>query len=245
MSAPAAIRRSPTHAGRVVATAQRTPRMRRVVVRAESMVGVAIRPAQDVELHLVDASGRRVKRRYTIRSARPDAGELDLDVLLHGDGPGARWGETAQPGDEVSFQGPRGKLELRPAAWHLLLGDESALPAIAAICEALPCDEPAVAVIEARDEADELAIGADVRWAYRGDARPGTPDHLLAALAGVDMQPGGAGYLMGETRSMVVLRAALESRGFAHDALFVKGYWNVGRPDRIAGRVPPSTGPHS
>jgi NADPH-dependent ferric siderophore reductase len=112
--------------------------MRRVTVRAETMRGIPIRPAQDVELLLREQSGRRVKRRYTIRHARPELGELDLDVLLHGDAPGARWGATATPGDEVEFHGPRGKLELRSAPHHLLLGDESALPAIAAICEALP-----------------------------------------------------------------------------------------------------------
>jgi NADPH-dependent ferric siderophore reductase len=43
---------------------------------------------------------------------------------------------------------------------------------------------------------------------------------------------------MGETRSMVALRAHLEERGLAHDSIFVKGYWNIARPDRIAGRRP-------
>jgi len=50
----------------------------------------------------------------------------------------------------------------------------------------------------------------------------------------------GRAYLMGETRSMVALRAVLEAAGFAHEAIFVKGYWNIGRPDRIAGRTPSS-----
>ena len=226
MSAAAPLRRSPTHLGRVVEARWLTARMRRVVVRSDSMIGVASRPAQDVELHLVDETGRRVKRRYTIRTARPEIGELDLDVLVHGDGPGSRWGELAERCDEVAFQGPRGKLELRPAQWHLLVGDESALPAIASICEALPDDEPAVAVIETRDHTDELPVRAQLRWVHRGAGAPGTPDHLLAALADVATPAGGAGYLMGETRSMVALRAVLESRGFAHDAVFVKGYWS-------------------
>jgi NADPH-dependent ferric siderophore reductase len=43
---------------------------------------------------------------------------------------------------------------------------------------------------------------------------------------------------MGETRSMVALRAQLEGRGVPHDSIFVKGYWNIARPDRIAGRAP-------
>lgn len=238
MTAPL-VRRSPAHPAEVVGAESITPRMRRVTVRSGDLVGVATRPAQDVELLLREASGRRVKRRYTIRHARPDAGEIDLDVLLHGSGAGASWGASARPGDAVEFQGPRGKLELRPAPWHVLCGDESALPAIAAICEALPAGERAVAVIEVRDEADELPVDGDVRWVHRREHPPGTPDLLLAAAASLELPWAEAhGYLLGETRSMVALRALFEGRGLPHEALFVKGYWNIGRPDRIAGRRP-------
>ena len=214
--------------------------MRRVTVRADAMRGVEVRPAQDVELLLREESGRRVKRRYTIRYARPDTGEFDLDVLLHGDGPGARWGAAASPGDEVEFQGPRGKLELRSANWHLLVGDESALPAIAAICEALGGREPAVAVIEVQDETDELPVPADTRWVHRGGTPAGGAQLLAAALEELKAPPGAHGYLMGETRAMVTLRTVLEDHGLEHDAIFVKGYWNLGRPDRLAGRAPKS-----
>ncbi|MDT4905968.1 MAG: hypothetical protein QOH52_3984 [Pseudonocardiales bacterium] len=242
MTAPL-VRRSPTHPAKVVAAVDLTPRMRRITLRAESMRGIELRPAQDVELLLREPSGRRVKRRYTIRHARPDAGELDLDVLLHGSGPGSHWGATARPGDEVEFQGPRGKLELRPAPWHLLVGDESALPAIAAISAALPVDEPALALIEVGDDSDHLPVDhADVHWLHRGTASAGGPDLLAAALEDLDLAGlaglPGRGYLMGESRAMVALRAVLEGRGIAHDAIFVKGYWNVGRPDRLAGRAP-------
>jgi NADPH-dependent ferric siderophore reductase len=237
MSTPL-VRRSPAHQGLVTATEQLTPRMRRVTVRSDAMRGVEVRPAQDVELLLRTESGRRVKRRYTIRQARPDTGELDLDVLLHGTGPGAQWGGAAQPGDAVEFQGPRGKLELRSGTWHLLVGDESALPAIAAICEALGGREPAVAVIEVQDRTDELPVPADVRWVHRGETPAGGAELLTAALDGLKPPPGAHGYLMGETRAMVALRAVLEDRGIEHDAIFVKGYWNLGRPDRLAGRAP-------
>lgn len=209
-----------------------------MTVQADSMRGVEITPAQDVELHLGDAAGRRVKRRYTIRHARPELGELDLDVLLHGDGPGSTWGERAAAGEAVAFQGPRGKLELRPAPHHLLVGDESALPAIAAICEALPAGESATACIEVTDAGDEQPVPADVRWVHRGSEPAGGPDRLREALAEVAVVPGTRAYLMGESRAMIALRPELEARGVDHDAMFVKGYWNIGRPDRIAGRTP-------
>ncbi|SHG26106.1 NADPH-dependent ferric siderophore reductase, contains FAD-binding and SIP domains [Jatrophihabitans endophyticus] len=233
------VRRSPTHAGTVLANVEVTPRMRRVTVRAESMRGVVITPAQDVELHLREDSGRRVKRRYTIRAGRPDDGELDLDVLLHGASPGSHWGRSARPGDDVAFQGPRGKLELRPAPHHLLLGDESALPAIATVCAALPEGETATALIEVDDARDEQPVSAArLRWVHRAGAEPGTPDLLRDALADVEVPPGSRAYLLGESRAMIALRPLVEGRGVVHDDVFVKGYWNHARPDRIAGRPP-------
>jgi NADPH-dependent ferric siderophore reductase len=213
--------------------------MRRVSVHADSMVDVTIRPAQDVELLLREPSGRRVKRRYTIRHSRPELGELDLDVVLHGDGAGSSWGEHAAVGDAIEFQGPRGKLDLRPAPWHVLCGDESALPAIASIAEALPAGERAVAVIEVAGPDDEQPVAADVRWALRGEHPPGTPDLLMPEAERIDVPFADARvYLLGETRSMVALRSLFESRGVPHDSIFLKGYWNIGRPDRIAGRRP-------
>jgi NADPH-dependent ferric siderophore reductase len=213
--------------------------MRRITVVAPSLAGVTIKPAQDVDVWLREQSGRRVKRRYTIRRSHPD-GQIDLDVLLHGSGPGSAWGATAAPGDEVEFQGPRGKLELVAADWHLLVGDESAIPAIATICAALPAHEPAIAVVEVRDGDDEVPLGASsTRWVHRGTTPAGSADLLTSALGALDLPAGaGHGYLMGETRAMVTLRTTLERRGIAHEAIFVKGYWNIGRPDRIAGRAP-------
>lgn len=213
--------------------------MRRVTVQSDAMRGLTIRPAQDVELHLQDATGRKVKRRYTIRHLRAETGEIDLDVVLHGAGPGAAWGQSAAPGGAVQFQGPRGKLEIRRAPTHLLVGDESALPAIAAIAESLPPHERAVCVLEVRDETDAMQVDGEVVWVQRGPHRAGTPDLLLPAVARADVDPARThAYLMGETRSMVAIRAALEERGVDHDAIFVKGYWNIARPDRIAGRAP-------
>ena len=76
---------------------------------------------------------------------------------------------------------------------------------------------------------------------HRGAQPPGGAELLLAARRGTDpVDPRARAYLLGETRAMVALRAHLEERGVAHDAIFVKGYWNLGRPDRLAGRAPQS-----
>jgi NADPH-dependent ferric siderophore reductase len=72
----------------------------------------------------------------------------------------------------------------------------------------------------------------------RGAEPAGGAALLTAALTGLDVPDGARGYLMGESRAMVALRPLLGAAGIEHDAIFLKGYWNIGRPDRLAGRAP-------
>jgi NADPH-dependent ferric siderophore reductase len=218
------LRRTPLHSAVVVDVRDLTARMRRITLHAPTLDSP--RPAQDVELVLVDDTGRKVKRRYTITRYRE--GRFDVDALLHGNAPGANWAATASAGDHVQFFGPRGKLELRPAAWHLFMGDESALPAIAELTAA--ARTPAYALIEVGDDADELPVDAEVRWLHRGATRPGTLDLLGAAIEAFAPPPGdGHAYLLGESRVVAALRPRLHALGLTNDQLYVKGYWNVGR----------------
>lgn len=238
--------RTPRHDVTVVATRLLTPRMRRITVAAPSLVGLRPRPSQDVELVLdqscgtAEPSGRRVKRRYTISAARPDVGQFDLDVLLHGNGPGAMWGAQADPGDSVSFFGPRGKLAVTDAEWQLFVGDESALPAIASLVAALPADQHATVLAEVGTAADELPLGrpdgaADVQWLHRGSVPPGTAELFATALAQLHPRAETChAYLLGETRAVIALRPELQRLGIDAAQTFVKGYWNVGRDARIS-----------
>ena len=232
------IRRTPQHSATVIAVRELTPRMRRLTVSAPTLRDQYPRPAQDVELLLTDDTGRRVKRRYTIRHSRSGLGEFDLDALLHGTAhsPGARWAATAQPGDAIAFVGPRGRLELTDAEWHLFVGDESALPAIAELVEALPHEQAAIAMLEVGDASDELPLcrphgGAlETHWIHRRRFQPGRPELLSFALAGLSSRPGtGHGYLLGESRAMVALRPRLRGLGLEDSAIYLKGYWNLGR----------------
>ncbi|SOD70798.1 NADPH-dependent ferric siderophore reductase [Jatrophihabitans sp. GAS493] len=238
------IRRTPLHTATVTAASDLTPRMRRVTVTAPTLVGVAVNPAQDVELVLAEPSGRRVKRRYTIRFARPEIGEWDLDMLLHQEGPGSQWAADAKPGDAITFFGPRGRLKLTEADWDLFVGDESSLPAIAALLEALHGDGPggqprrARAFIEVEGAGDELPIQAgdgvelDLRWIHRGGLAAGTPTALAPQLDGF-VSDGwtasgiGHAYLLGESRTVVALRAHLAPLQLSTEQIFTKGYWNL------------------
>ncbi len=227
-----AIRRTPLHEATVVRAEPLTPRLRRITLQVPTLEPP--RPAQDVELILTDDTGRKVKRRYTIRHYRADGPEIDLDAILHGHGPGARWAAAARPGDRISFFGPRGRLALTGEDWHLFLVDESALPAAAALVEALPTNTAKYVLAEVDGPDEELAIpGAQVRWLHRGSTPPGTPDLLDAALADFSAPAGdGHGYLLGESRVIAALRPRLHALGLPNERLYVKGYWNVGRPAR-------------
>ena len=119
---------------------------------------------------------RNPMRTYTVRAARPLEREIDVDFVLHGPtGPASTWALSAGPGDEVVLVGPNarfpghpGGVEWRPPARAralLLAGDETAVPAVCAIAEALPPGTGARVVLEVPDEADvlELDVPADVR----------------------------------------------------------------------------------
>jgi NADPH-dependent ferric siderophore reductase len=224
-------RRTPQHQAHISAIADLTPRMRRITVQGESLREVQPNPAQDAEVILTEASGRKLRRRYTIRHARPGLGEWDLDVLRHGHGPGSSWAEQAQPGQSVDFFGPRGRLVLSAVDWHLFVGDESALPAIAALTELVPTGQHAIAIVEVTDRDDELDLSSDVRWCHRGPLRPGTPDLLAPAITALTTPAGrGHAYLLGESRTVVSLRTAVAEHGLGVPDCFVKGYWNHARP---------------
>lgn len=212
--------------------------VRRVTLTAPTLTALPLTPAQDVGLMLTDAAGRSVRRRYTLTAVDPQARTVVLDGILHGPGPGAAWFEAAAPGDEVDVYGPRGRITVTDADWHLFVGDESALPAFSELAAALPASARGVLLMEVADAGEQLPVpGAaelDVRWVHR-DGRPGGGRDLLAAAIADAPLPDGRGqaYLLGESRAVVALRAPLADRGITGSAVFLKGYWNA------VGRTPP------
>ena len=178
---------------------------------------------------------RPVRRRYTIRALDPERRLLTLDVVRHAGGPGERWVAAARPGDRIEGIGPRGKITTSAAAdWHLFIGDESALPAMFAMTEALPPDRPATLVLEIPGESDEqdLAAGVTTRisWLHRLGAPAGDPSALAAEAAEIELLPGrGHAYLFGEATVVSRLREVLAERGLGQDQISPKAYWGRGR----------------
>ncbi|MFE2528004.1 siderophore-interacting protein [Streptomyces sp. NPDC059382] len=230
-----------THRCTVLARRHLTPRTVRLTVGGPSLVGLVPRPAQDIEMLLTDARGSRVKRRYTIRHARPQVGEWDIDAVLHpGGGPGSTWAASAEPGSPVEFAGPRGKLRPGPGDGHLFVGDEASLPAIAALTEALPAGQEATAVVETESPADRVPIAAGrVRWLERGGRPPGDPQALLAVVAEeIPVGRFGQVYVLAEAGAARAVRELVHSMGVRPDHVFAKGYWTADRRPAVTSRNP-------
>ncbi|MFB9903085.1 siderophore-interacting protein [Allokutzneria oryzae] len=183
---------------------------------------------------------RPVMRTYTLRDHRPERNEVDVDFVLHGDsGPASSWVARAKQGDHIGLLAPNALhtpivgYEYAPAPgtdWHLLAGDETALPAIGGIVESLPPGAVAKVFVEVPDEADrqELHSAADVEitWLAHGHG----PSRLLEAVRAATLPTGQAyAWIAGECGVVKHLRRhLLRERGVAKDALYFAGYWRHG-----------------
>jgi NADPH-dependent ferric siderophore reductase len=210
------------------------PRMRRITLGGEALAEFVALPGQDVVVHVSDGHGGGVSRRYTIRGLDTAARRFELDVVMHGHGPGAAWASSVAIGDAVEVFGPRGKVVLAAAGWQLFAGDESAIPAIAEMIRALPVATTAVALIEVTDADDEQPISTteliDVRWLHRRATPPGESELLDGAVAAIEIPDADRhAYLFGESRVVRRLRDDLGGRGLQPHEISAKGYWNLGR----------------
>jgi NADPH-dependent ferric siderophore reductase len=209
-----------------------SPRMRRITLSSPQIAQQSWPLGCDIAIVLF-AADREIRRRYTVRTVTGD--QLLVDAVLHGHGPGSTWAQSLQLGDPVRFFGPRGEIPLAEAAWWLALTDESGLPAIAALAEALG-ERPISVLAEIADEAEHYPFppNANVQWLPRADRQAGTVELLTEALDRLEL-PAGAGqaYLLGESRAVVALRDQLGRRGLDRAAIYAKGYWNLNsRPTR-------------
>jgi NADPH-dependent ferric siderophore reductase len=191
-------------------------------------------------------------RNYTVRAARPDLNEIDVDFVLHaGDdpadteartsGPGAGFAEAADRGMRVGVLDQGIAYDTRHAHdWTLLVADESGLPAVAGICESLPGDARGIAVVEVPTAADKQEFrtpsGVELRWVVRGDDEPhAVPGQAaLAELCGLDLAGLGTdvyAFTIGESSLATGARRHLVGEcGVPKAHVDFVGYWRHGRP---------------
>lgn len=244
--------------GTVLRTERLTPHMIRVVIGGEGLAGFGageytdhyvkllfkqpgVEYPEPFDMERVRAEMPREQwpstRTYTVRAWDPEAVELTIDFVHHGDkGLAGPWAVSVRPGEEVLFNGPGGAYAPRAdAGWHLLAGDESALPAIAASLERVPEGAPARVFVEVAgpEEEQELPTPADAEivWLHRGGGQAG--DLLVEAVQKLDFPDGEVhAFVHGEAGFVKTLRRHLRiERGLPMERLSISGYWRRGRDE--------------
>jgi NADPH-dependent ferric siderophore reductase len=241
------------YTAQVVRTERLSPHMQRVVLGGDGLAGFAADTCTDhyvkllfgpagvtypepFDLERIRAEFPReqwpVTRTYTVRAWDPGHRELTLDFVVHGDeGLAGPWATRVRPGESVRFMGPGGAYAPDPGAdWHLLAGDESALPAIARALESLPAGALAHAFVEVSGPEEEQKIDSDVEvvWLHRGDRPVG--EALLEAVRALEFPEGRPhAFVHGEAGFVKELRRLLRvDLQIPREDLSISGYWRLG-----------------
>jgi NADPH-dependent ferric siderophore reductase len=186
---------------------------------------------------------RPVLRNYTVRAYRADGprgAEIDVDFVVHGSaddgtaGPAATWAQSCAAGDAVAIL-DEGVMFTPPPVFDgevVLVGDETALPAVAGILGALPADVVGTAIVEIPEEEDRQELvrpaGIDLRWVVRDNpgATPGVAALRVATAVPVPVRPALA-WAAGEHALPVTLRRHWLAAGVPKDVISFTGYWKA------------------
>jgi NADPH-dependent ferric siderophore reductase len=178
-----------------------------------------------------DAGERPSVRTYTPRRFDEPSRTLEVQFVLHGTGPASDWAERAEPGDQLAIGGPGGRFSLDPSVerWWIA-GDESAIPAVGTLLDALPASAIADVHLEVAGPDDEIdlptAAKAAITWHYRRTPY-GWGEELYDAAHDVD--PGGVAWVACEAAAMRRIRRYLMAeRGLPAGSLVTRGYWRLG-----------------
>ena len=223
-----------------------TPRMRRVTLGGPELAGFIslgsddhiklLFPQNAQEQAALESPSFSIKgdgpqpamRDYTPRRYDLSIGELDIDFVLHGDGPASTWAEQVQVGQHLYIGGPRGSM-IVPDIFdsYLLIGDETAIPAIARRLEELPAGRKVLAVIEIADAAEQQVLSSaaevEVIWVLRGQ------DDLLDVVRNLTLPSGTLySFVATETKlSRQVRRVLLDTHKVNEQYLKAVGYWRA------------------
>lgn len=186
-------------------------------------------------LSFPEGAPRPIARDYTPRRFDAARQELDIDFVLHDDGPASNWAAQAQAGQTLLIGGPRGSFVVPTGFdWHLLIGDETALPAISRRLEELPAGTQAIALIEIPQAANEVPLasraGLDLRWLHRNGIAAGESQLLAQAAAALTL-PKGEGYVWVAAESAVAraVRDVMVTQHQIHKRrIRASSYWKRG-----------------
>jgi len=244
----------------VAAVADVTPSVRRIVLTGTPAAVAAAGPtvnllvprvgdpeprwpqvARDGRIVWPDGAHGVALRSYTARRQDTAAGEVEIDFVLHGDGPAAAWAGAAAPGARLGVAGGA-SLGERPAGRLLLAGDETAVPAITRILAEAAPDVAGLALLEVADPAEEQPLpapaGVAVRWLHRNGTGPGESSLLVDAVAALEPFDSADvfAWVGAESAAVRTIRADLRGRwGLGRAQHHAIGYWRRGRAMSPAG----------
>lgn len=244
-------RRRPPRRAEVVSVERIAPRLMSVRVGGEAFDGFRIEaPTSHIKVFLPapgqaepllpeyapdgvtwpDEGERPAVRTYTPRRFDESARTLEVQFVLHGVGPASDWAERATAGDRLAIGGPGGRFVLDQSVerWWIA-GDESAIPAIGTLLDALPADAVADVHVEVAGADDEIelptAAKATVTWHHRR-APEAWGEELYDAARDVD---GGQVWVACEAAAMRRIRRYLiGDRQVPAASLTTRGYWRLG-----------------
>jgi NADPH-dependent ferric siderophore reductase len=237
----------------VVSVEGLTPTLKRVILSGDDLAGfvsagfddhVKIFPVRDGETLNLPTAGpdgpvfsepRPIARDYTPRAYDPATNRLTIDFVIGHSGPATEWAEAAAPGAILGVGGPRGSF-IVPVDYadHVLIGDETALPAIARRLEELPAGVRALTVIEVADAASRLTLTSRANltsvWVERdGDHEQAGALVSAAKSAAADVSRDDAYvWIAAEAQAAKALRGAMVALGFDAKAMKAAGYWRLG-----------------
>ena len=216
-----------------------TPVMLRIAFTGDALADFISPGADDhVKIFVPGPGGEMVSRDYTPRACDAAARTLVIDFAVHDAGPATLWALNARPGDQLEIGGPRGSMVIGPdIGWWLLVGDETALPAIGRRIEELPAGARVISLVAVPGRSDEqtFVTSADHQalWVHRPSGRADDPEPVLRGLETLQLPQGdGFVWIAAEAR---VARAArqflVERRGHPLPWLKASGYWVRGVAD--------------
>lgn len=213
--------------------------MRRLVFTSPELHDFVSGAADDhIKLFFSTGDGETVMRDFTPRRFDTGQGTLTIDFALHEAGPATQWAAAAQIGDRLEIGGPRGSAIVPDDFdWYLLIGDESALPAIGRRVEELRAGVPVITlgVVDSAGDQQQFVTQAawTGHWAHRNGTTASDAELLLGAVRDMTL-PAGEGFIWiaAETAVAKALRAyVLDTLGHPREWLKAAGYWTRGQAD--------------
>ena len=216
-----------------------TPGMIRIVLEGADLHDfVSTAPDDHVKLFIPTGSGEPEKRDYTPRRYDREARTLAIDFVLHDAGPATRWAIDSKPGDPLLIGGPRGSVVVSPTFdWILLVGDETALPAIGRRVEEAAPGARVISVASVTGAQEEQRFPTQARheaiWVHRPLDQAEDPAPLLSAVKALALPQGdGFVWIAAEARVARALREHLvRERGHPLGWMRASGYWLKGVAD--------------